>query len=517
MAGTDTVLIDKKHLKPGSNRLIFEFETKSPSMWYLDITAIRFDIEGTEKKSPLVASGESNGIYRWEDYSKPFNTELRFGPKEKIVELNFPEHVLKTRKQIALIIKHSGLGDNYTHFSRSLQLFVNEHATDSGFEFGKNSSFTKDPIQILIETENLKPGTNEFRFKAQSRHYGGYFSIYELYFDLSDIEKSKSMQTNKAPPKEGGERVFKWEDFTQPFKKRIPEIKRMHPATVEVFLPEQLSESDEITLLIDTDLVVGNVFSARLLLNSESEWGAYRFDSSSAENGRIKIMIKTKDLKPALNKMYIKGHRFDIVGIRFELPAALLAQSKTVSSEGERLSAAAGIETRPSGDGGSVEFPKMVVGDAWTLDTAFGLEHYKVIKVNSDGGFIIEKREEKTRITFQLHFDNEYRLIKKLDLEANQRHKIDEPPARYLDFPLYVGKKWEDKYYGWTLSRTRVPREMECSYLVEKMEQIETGAGRINAFKIIRWFRNSSYASIDRESLLVLAKIEIHYKNRPDR
>jgi hypothetical protein len=62
--------------------------------------------------------------------------------------------------------------------------------------------------------------------------------------------------------------------------------------------------------------------------------------------------------------------------------------------------------------------------------------------------------------------------------------KTPSPPAKGLDFPLFVGKKWEDEYYGIALDDTF--KTFKNSYEVEKVEKVHTPAGEVSAFKIHR-------------------------------
>ena len=75
--------------------------------------------------------------------------------------------------------------------------------------------------------------------------------------------------------------TYQWDDARSPFQEPITEIKKMHPATVKVFLPDHINAHDNIPLTIDTVLTHGNYFEGKIYLNTESEWGVYRFRSPS--------------------------------------------------------------------------------------------------------------------------------------------------------------------------------------------------------------------------------------------
>jgi uncharacterized caspase-like protein len=62
--------------------------------------------------------------------------------------------------------------------------------------------------------------------------------------------------------------------------------------------------------------------------------------------------------------------------------------------------------------------------------------------------------------------------------------KTPSPPAKTLNFPLFVGKQWEDEFYGLALDDTF--KTFKNSYEVEKYEKVDTPAGQVNTFKIHR-------------------------------
>jgi hypothetical protein len=116
--------------------------------------------------------------------------------------------------------------------------------------------------------------------------------------------------------------IYRWEDYTQPFKTRIQGISSGNPKVVLVELPEALSNSDEVELYLST-FVVG---------------------SPSFASGRVGLHVNYKPLPPftigpglklLINKGYLKsglnGLRFDYSGmgslevyeLRFGLPEAL--------------------------------------------------------------------------------------------------------------------------------------------------------------------------------------------------
>jgi hypothetical protein len=105
-------------------------------------------------------------------------------------------------------------------------------------------------------------------------------------------------------------------------------------------------------------LTHGNFYEAKLYLNTETEWKAYRFRSASREGGRVEIWLNAADLKPGLNSFFIKGGpRFDIVGLRLDVPDAPRAKPvvarKTATAESPQRkqrddSATAPADTAPA-------------------------------------------------------------------------------------------------------------------------------------------------------------------------
>ncbi|MBW2005774.1 MAG: caspase family protein, partial [Deltaproteobacteria bacterium] len=121
--------------------------------------------------------------------------------------------------------------------------------------------------------------------------------------------------------------------------------------------------------------------------------------------------------------------------------------------------------------------PKMMVGDTWVLtdwSRKHGIDTYtaKIVSVEPDGSFTVETKGEKSKKTQMLNYDNRARQIN--------------PPskANRHDFPLFVGKKWSDKYYGKSIDGSYY--HYENDYIVKKYETVVTKAGTFKAFKIFQ-------------------------------
>jgi uncharacterized caspase-like protein len=129
-------------------------------------------------------------------------------------------------------------------------------------------------------------------------------------------------------------------------------------------------------------------------------------------------------------------------------------------------------------------FPRMTVGDQWVLKTFRGVRSCKVIEVKPDGGFTLEVTSGDGAVMWHHTYDSNYRLVGIENKTTGKTMKTPSPPAKHLDFPLFVGKKWEDEFYGLALDDSY--RTFKNSYEVEKVEKVSTPAGEVSAFKIRR-------------------------------
>ncbi|MDO8955547.1 MAG: hypothetical protein Q7W38_01695, partial [Deltaproteobacteria bacterium] len=98
-------------------------------------------------------------------------------------------------------------------------------------------------------------------------------------------------------------------------------------------------------------------------------------------------------------------------------------------------------------------FPKMVVGDSWVFkghSYRYGSDTFqqKIIKVEEDGGFVMEVTGEKEGIHHR-YYDKGYQLIAAKIPEGTQI-KTPVPPEKRLEFPVFVGKRWKDEYVWWS-------------------------------------------------------------------
>jgi TolB-like protein len=149
-----------------------------------------------------------------------------------------------------------------------------------------------------------------------------------------------------------------------------------------------------------------------------------------------------------------------------------------------------GCQTTPKsplpGETVSVSFPKMVVGDSWVTKEfskkGIVTRSRTIIEIKPKGGFVEEVKDDKG-ITLNQYYNNKYQRIVSINVEKGSTVKIPKPPEKRLEFPLFVDKKWNDEFDGW--SRKSV-RHFINEYVVDKYETISTKAGSFKAFKIIR-------------------------------
>jgi len=153
---------------------------------------------------------------------------------------------------------------------------------------------------------------------------------------------------------------------------------------------------------------------------------------------------------------------------------------------------ASGCQTTPSkqthlpGETVSAGFPKMMVGDSWVIkefsNKGIVTRNRTIIETKPDGGFVEEVKDGKGR-TLNVYYNNKYQCIVSIDVEKGNALKIPKPPAKRLEFPLFVGKKWNDEFDAW---KRGTIRHFRNEYTVDKYETVNTKAGSFKAFKIIR-------------------------------
>ena len=94
-------------------------------------------------------------------------------------------------------------------------------------------------------------------------------------------------------------KVYEWEDFTQPFKRKIERFCMTKPNQIEVLLPDFLKNYESVLLIVRIDGDTANPGRPHLIINNFNR-DPYRinFDQDSL------IAIKTKHLRTGINRFY---------------------------------------------------------------------------------------------------------------------------------------------------------------------------------------------------------------------
>ena len=105
-----------------------------------------------------------------------------------------------------------------------------------------------------------------------------------------------------------------------------------------------------------------------------------------------------------------------------------------------------------------------------------------IIETKSDGSFVEEVKDDKGR-TLHEYYNDKYHRVISINVETGSAVKILKPPSKILEFPLFVGKKWNDEFDTWKKGNIR---HFTNEYIVDKYESITTKADSFEALKIIR-------------------------------
>ena len=160
-------------------------------------------------------------------------------------------------------------------------------------------------------------------------------------------------------------------------------------------------------------------------------------------------------------------------------PAAL-PSTKTPSKEPETKVAEKTLTQKPD----KIELPVLNVGDSWRFRDEYGKElKYKVARVESKS-YVIEGPDEgelyaydKSTMDIKGQIDNEGRAI-----------QVSRPPELYIDYPLYIGKKWKQTYTLLPIHSKRTGTGSDSTILREykcvSLEDVKVKAGTFKAAKI---------------------------------
>jgi len=123
--------------------------------------------------------------------------------------------------------------------------------------------------------------------------------------------------------------------------------------------------------------------------------------------------------------------------------------------------------------------PKMRIGDSWvrkgyTYSSGHSTWSNKIVEVSEDGSFVVELQHENKEKVINLRFDKNWT-------------RDTEQAAKWITFPLFVGKKWSSRHRGSGEERNYT---FLSNYYVSNYESIKTSAGQFYAFKVVQKVRN---------------------------
>ncbi len=123
------------------------------------------------------------------------------------------------------------------------------------------------------------------------------------------------------------------------------------------------------------------------------------------------------------------------------------------------------------------EAPELRVGDIWTYQTALGGSFKLEVPQVIDEGYVIAVQGTNTSYIY-----DSKTLNLKFEIAGSNKTKAEGPWRNVLDFPIFIGKKWQH-------SATQVWRSSRLigstNYHVEAMEDVKTPAGTFKAFRIL--------------------------------
>ena len=114
--------------------------------------------------------------------------------------------------------------------------------------------------------------------------------------------------------------------------------------------------------------------------------------------------------------------------------------------------------------------PKMIVGEQWVLKTHRGLRSYKVIDVKSDGSFTLEVKNDEGLVLWNRNYDSNYKILGTDYKIMGEKSKPGAPWEKELNFPLFIGKKWQDEFTG--EGAADITRTFRNMWKVQKIEMV---------------------------------------------
>lgn len=121
------------------------------------------------------------------------------------------------------------------------------------------------------------------------------------------------------------------------------------------------------------------------------------------------------------------------------------------------------------------EVPELKVGDFWKHQISSGNLRFEVTEINEEGYVIALEGTNASQI-----YDSKT-LNQKFIIVGTKKDKADNPWRKILDFPLFVGKKWDDST---DIIFRGQSRSANTNYQVEALEDVQTSAGTFKSFRI---------------------------------
>jgi hypothetical protein len=127
-------------------------------------------------------------VYEWKDFTQPFIKRFQIGGKTEI-KVVLPESLLEKNTKIALIIEHTGMGDDGNGIQGGF-LRINDQSIFGGYRFGVGEKTTA-PVRLYLNTQYFRPGLNVLHLAPffTGGYRGIYYYIKELRFDIQDIQQ----------------------------------------------------------------------------------------------------------------------------------------------------------------------------------------------------------------------------------------------------------------------------------------------------------------------------------------
>ncbi len=137
-----------------------------------------------------------------------------------------------------------------------------------------------------------------------------------------------------------------------------------------------------------------------------------------------------------------------------------------------------------------VNAPQMLIGEQWVVKSHRGLRYHKVIEVKPDGKFVVEVKNEEGEVLWHRHYDIGYHILGTDFIASRDKSRMGAPWERALNFPLFIGKKWQNETEG--EGADGIFRIFINTWEVEKIETVDTLAGAFLTYKIHRNFSASN-------------------------